>query len=195
MTIKQFLWGDQEPVDLWVDDDVTCSGCVRYHERMNFGVKDTYCQMLGKGHVEPTDKCCRQYWDRELLEKSREEYERKEEEERLARIEGNKDKPPVEIAWAAEYDGATDSAFLAPECPVCHKYPYSTEQCYFCGTKFIQDDPALLAYKEENTGTKEETSTCPKCGGVFHTISFKRNGEWRFSNGWCEGCKTRFFID
>ena len=194
MIIKQFLFGDVPSTDLEVGDDVTCAGCVRFHERNMQGEKESYCTMYGKGPVSANDKHCDQYWDRELYERARDEYEQRKEEERLARIEANKDKPPVEIGWGAEYDYVTDSAVMVPECPVCHEMPYSLEECYFCGTKFIQDDPALIEYKANNGRTKEELSTCLECKGVLHTISIMRNGEWRVANGWCEGCGMRFIV-
>ena len=192
MIIKQHLWGMDGEIDLEVGDEVTCVGCVRCHKKYD---GTYYCQMIGMGEISPNEKHCEENWDSALFEKSRKDYEDHQEAERIAQIEANKDKPPVEIGWGVEYDYVTDSGVMVPECPVCHEMPYSLEECYFCGTKFIQDDPALIEYKAANGATKEELSTCLKCKGVFHTISTMRNGEWRVTNGWCEGsCGMRFIV-
>lgn len=33
-----------------------------------------------------------------------------------------------------------DGYGMIPECPICGEMPYSTEQCYWCGQRFVQDE-------------------------------------------------------
>ena len=41
----------------------------------------------------------------------------------------------------------------------CGDMPYSTEQCYWCGQRFLQDEDI-----EEYNTISEETIKCPFCG-------------------------------
>lgn len=48
---------------------------------------------------------------------------------------------PVKLNWIDSFNGMTDEIIRngEPQCPRCKEMPYSTEQCVFCGQRFIKD--------------------------------------------------------
>jgi hypothetical protein len=50
----------------------------------------------------------------------------------------NPSKEPKKIVWIDDYDGGK-----YPACPNCKEPAYYTDECCFCGQKFVQDDEAL----------------------------------------------------
>lgn len=44
---------------------------------------------------------------------------------------------PMPLKWTESYDCHIDSLIPEPVCPYCGDMPYSTEQCVFCGQRFI----------------------------------------------------------
>lgn len=153
-----------------------CSGCVRFEERWGEKEKGTYhcCRQPYTIDKFPEDEACEEYWDRAEHEA---EEKRKEEEIEAKRKEMwaiYADKPPVKLPVV--FDGYG----MIPECPVCHDMPYSTEQCHWCGQRFIQDDEII-----EYSKPKQAERTCIVCGGRMIGIESKYNGHF---HGKCENC-------
>lgn len=82
--------------------------------------------------------------------------------------------PPVKLPIV--FDGYGN----IPECPSCGEMPYSTEQCIFCGQKFIQDEEV-----EEYNKPNFVTEKCPLCGGEMVGTRSKYNGHF---HGSCKNC-------
>ena len=70
---------------------------------------------------------------------------------------------PVPLEWVDSFDGMTDKIIpnSEPRCPHCGEMPYSTEQCVFCGQRFVQDGQR----RREAEPPKVETMDCFICGG------------------------------
>ncbi len=47
---------------------------------------------------------------------------------------------PMPLRWTEIYDCHTDSLVPEPVCPYCGDMPYNTEQCVFCGQRFISEE-------------------------------------------------------
>lgn len=49
---------------------------------------------------------------------------------------------PIPLTWADSFDGMRDEITPngEPECPRCGEMPHSTEQCAFCGQRFLRED-------------------------------------------------------
>lgn len=60
---------------------------------------------------------------------------------------------------------------MIPECPICGEMPYSTEQCHWCGQRFIQDKE-VEEYKKPLT----KEVTCFSCGRKVIANVSKYNG-------------------
>ena len=77
-----------------------------------------------------------------------------------------------------------DGYGMIPMCPVCGEMPYSTEQCHWCGQRFIQDEEV----EEYGTPLTEEFN-CPNCKkpGIAHISRY--NGHRHFR---CEYCGMAF---
>ena len=67
-----------------------------------------------------------------------------------------------------------------PMCPICGEMPYSTEQCHWCGQRFIQDKEV-----EEYEKPMIENGKCPKCGADIVIHISKYNGHRHFH---CDKC-------
>lgn len=157
-------------------DKKKCAGCVRFEERWGKNEKGTYhcCRQDYKIDKFPDDVACEEYWDRaghEAEEKRREE-EIETKREKMWAIYA--DKPPVKLPIV--FDGYG----MIPECPICHDMPYSTEQCHWCGQRFIQDDEV----KEYNRADEYEIK-CPACGGKMVGVRSTYNGHF---HGQCKKC-------
>lgn len=153
-----------------------CSGCVRFEERWRDNEKGTYhcCRQDYKVDKYPEDIACDEYWDR--AEHEAEERKRNEEVEakrkKMWSIYANK--PPVKLPIV--FDGYG----MIPECPICGEMPYSTEQCHWCGQRFIQDKEV-----EEYNKPDECEFECFVCGGKIKGVRSKYNGHF---HGKCEKC-------
>ena len=88
--------------------------------------------------------------------------------------------PPVKIGWIDMfgYDGGS-----YPICPSCGEMPYSTDRCYFCGQRFIQDEKV----KEFNEPMPEERMDCLICGGKGTMVGQRARTNGHF-HGRCEKC-------
>ena len=76
-----------------------------------------------------------------------------------------------------------DGYGMIPECPICGEMPYSTEQCHWCGQRFIQDEEVKEYAKPL---TKEVT--CFSCGRKVTASVSKYNGHISYH---CQ-CGTSF---
>lgn len=155
--------------------DKTCGECVRCEKRDWIGETGYHCTMQHYDiDISPEDKACKEWWDKanhERIERINNERQEKRREE-LWVIYANK--PPVKLPIA--FDGYG----MIPECPVCGEMPYSTEQCHWCGQRFIQDDEI-----EEYTTPEKAEETCIYCGGKVVGERSKYNGHF---HGICEKC-------
>jgi hypothetical protein len=61
--------------------------------------------------------------------------------ERKIIIPINSKKEPIALYWVDYYNGAIDMIIPQgePQCPRCGEMPYNTEQCVFCGQRFIEE--------------------------------------------------------
>ena len=60
---------------------------------------------------------------------------------------------PMPLRWTESYDCQTDSPIPEPVCPYCGDMPYSTEQCMFCGQRFVLEgyhDPDTQAGQRQD---------------------------------------------
>ena len=156
--------------------DKKCGGCVRCekaeHRKNSTGWH--CCGMPYDVGILPSDRACGEYWDREEQEKIDREKAEQDERERMARWEQNKNNPPVKLPIVFDGYGTI------PMCPVCHEMPYSTEQCYFCGQRFIQDKEI-----EEYNKPLTKECVCINCGtpGLMHISKYNGHKSFR-----CEKC-------
>lgn len=69
-----------------------------------------------------------------------------------------------------------------PECPICGEMPYSTEQCYWCGQRFVQDEEV-----EEYATPQTINGNCFNCGADVVIHVSKYNGHKSYHCNKC-GC-------
>lgn len=69
---------------------------------------------------------------------------------------------------------------MIPKCPVCGEMPYSTEQCHWCGQKFVQDEEV-----EEYSKPKIIKGKCFGCGSDVDIRVSKYNGHKSY---YCDKC-------
>ena len=155
--------------------DKKCGGCVRCELR-DHGDKGGYhcCMRDWDIDITPDHKACVDYWDRE-------------EHERVKRLEAEDTENRREELWAiyAEKDPiklpiVNDGYGRIPMCPICGEMPYSTEQCHWCGQRFVQDE-VIKEYSEPQT-IKCKCRSCGKPGVMFVS---KYNGHKSFHCSHC----------
>lgn len=162
-----------------------CGECVRCKKRDHAykgkKAEGYHCTMQKHDNdITPDDKACVYWWDKarheevERLNKEAEENRRKE----LWAIYAEKE--PVKLPIV--FDGYGN----IPECPVCGEMPYSTEQCHWCGQRFIQD-AEIEEYNKPDKGTMD----CFQCGGKG-TVEFVRSKYNGHKHGECKKCGMRF---
>lgn len=163
----------------------TCGECVRCEKRdhayMETAAEGYHCSMQSYSvDIQPTDKACVRYWDKaehERIENAQEEAKEKRREELWA-IYAKRE--PIKLPII--HDGCG----LIPECPICGEMPYSTEQCHWCGQRFIQDKEI-----EEYNKPKGGTMDCWNCGGK-DTIEYKVSKYNGHRRGRCKNCGLTF---
>lgn len=155
-----------------------CGGCCRFEER-DMRPSDTgyHCTMQDYSlDIDSKEEACFWYWDRMEQEKiDRAESERNE-KSRKEKWKQNKDNPPVKLPIIFDGYGRI------PMCPVCGDMPYSTEQCYWCGQRFLQGEET----KEYSTPSPEETIVCFVCGQK--TMVGRRSKYNGHFSGKCTNC-------
>lgn len=114
--------------------DKKCAGCVRCEKRNSYGRKKYgyHCMMQNYDiDIDPTDKACVHWWNKEEHERIERLNDEAQENRRkeLWKIYAKKD--PIKLPIV------NDGYGMIPECPICGEMPYSTEQCYWCGQRFV----------------------------------------------------------
>ena len=163
--------------------DKKCGGCMRCEERdrafKGKAAEGWHCTMRGYDiDITPDHKACVSYWDKAEYERAAMEHDQAVEEAREKLWAIYAEKEPVKLT--IKYDGYGN----IPECPICGEMPYSTEQCYWCGQRFIQDEEVA-----EYATPKLIDWTCSNCGTVGKASVSKYNGHKSFR---CEKCGMSF---
>lgn len=159
--------------------DKTCGGCARCEPR-DHGDKGGYhcCMRNWEIDIAPEHKACVDYWDRaehERVERLREQDTENRRNELWA-IYAERD--PIKLPIV------NDGYGRIPKCPVCGEMPYSTEQCHWCGQRFIQDDEV-----EEYGTPLTKPFKCPSCGTMGTANVSRYNGHKHFL---CDKCGFSF---
>lgn len=139
--------------------DKKCGGCVRCQPRERKGETGYHCTTQPyKKDISPEDKACVIYWDREEEEKYKALEAQDEENRRKELWNIYSKREPIKLPIV------NDGYGMIPECPICGEMPYSTEQCHWCGQRFIQNEEVKEYTKPL---TKEVTCfSCQICGGL-----------------------------
>ena len=154
-----------------------CGGCVRCEKRDRKEEKGYHCTMRSYSiDIDPENKACVDYWDRE--ENKRIEQQRAEDTENrrkeLWAIYAERE--PIRLPIV------NDGYGMIPECPICGEMPYSTEQCHWCGQRFIQDEEI-----EEYNKPITYPERCATCGNMGEIYRSRYNGHRSF---YCKSCGT-----
>ena len=153
-----------------------CGGCCRCEPRDRKDETGCHCTMQDyQKDIDPEEEACFWYWDRNGQEKIDRAEAEKDEEEKQKKWEENKENPPVKLPIVFDGYGRI------PMCPTCGDMPYSTEQCYWCGQRFLQGEDI-----EEYNTISEKTITCPFCGK--QTMVGARSKYNNHFHGKCTNC-------
>ena len=154
--------------------DKKCGGCVRCEKR-DHGKEGYHCCMQNYNiDIRPTDKACIHWWNKEehlRIEKANKEAKENRRKE-LWGIYAKKE--PIKLPIV------NDGYGIIPKCPVCGEMPYSTEQCHWCGQKFVQDEEV-----EEYSKPKIIKGKCFGCGSDVDIRVSKYNGHKSY---YCDKC-------
>ena len=159
--------------------DKKCAGCVRCEKRNSYGRKKYgyHCMMQNYDiDIDPTDKACVHWWNKEEHERIERLNDEAQENRRkeLWKIYAKKD--PIKLPIV------NDGYGMIPECPICGEMPYSTEQCYWCGQRFVQDEEV-----EEYATPQTINGNCFNCGADVVIHVSKYNGHKSYHCNKC-GC-------
>ncbi len=165
--------------------DKKCGGCVRFTSnndgfpRGEYDINGYHCSMRGWAlPIRADDKACVSYWDRAEYERSEREHEEAVEKRRRELWAVYAEREPVKLPIV------NDGYGIIPSCPTCGEMPYGTEQCHWCGQRFIQDEeiteyakPKLIDWKCRSCGTVGKAGVskynghksfrCAKCGAAW----------------------------
>lgn len=162
--------------------DKKCGGCTRCEKRDHTykGKSDGWhcCMRNYDIDITPDHKACVAYWDKAERERAEREIADAIEKRRKELWEVYARKEPVKLPIV------NDGYGRIPQCPVCGEMPYSTEQCHWCGQRFIQDEEVA-----EYSKPKTIRWTCTNCGTIGTAHVSKYNGHKSFK---CEKCGTAF---
>ena len=162
--------------------DKKCGGCVRCELRDNRSKEKNsgyHCTTQDYDiDILPEDKACVLYWDRAYHEECERLHEQDIENRRkeLWNIYANRE--PIKLPIVHDGYG------FIPKCPICGEMPYSTEQCHWCGQRFVQDEEI-----EEYAKPLTENGKCISCGADVVIHISKYNGHKRFHCDKC-GCSV-----
>lgn len=156
----------------------TCGECMRCEERTHG--KDGYHCMMRKYDIDiqPGDKACVSFWDKAEHIRAIQEHEDAVERRRAELWAIYAEREPIKLPIV------NDGYGTIPMCPVCGEMPYDTEQCHWCGQRFIQDQELA-----EYTTPDLRDYTCPSCGAPGKVAISKYNGHKHFR---CEKCGCSF---
>lgn len=151
-----------------------CSDCMRFGKRTH-RKRGYHCSMKDFDiDILPDDNACEEFWSRERQEELDRLHEQDIEKRREELWKIYAEKEPVKLPIV--FDGYGN----IPMCPICGEIPYSTEQCHWCGQRFIQDKEV-----EEYEKPMIENGKCPKCGADIVIHISKYNGHLHFR---CDKC-------
>lgn len=158
--------------------DKKCGGCVRcgLRERQYKGkIGGYHCSMQKyEKDISTEDKACVHYLDRKIKEEIEKLHEQDIENRRKELWSVYAEKEPIKLPIVHDGYG------YIPECPVCGEMPYSTEQCHWCGQRFIQDEEI-----EEYAKPLSKNGKCFNCGAdvVIHISKYNRHKRFH-----CDKC-------
>ncbi len=164
----------------------TCSECVRFtsnddgfYHGEDVDSAGHHCSMRGWHlSIEADHKACVSYWDKAEHIRAGQEHEDAVERRRAELWAIYAEREPIKLPIV------NDGYGTIPMCPVCGEIPYDTEQCHWCGQRFIQDQE-LAEYTTPNL----RDYTCPFCGAPGKVVISKYNGHKHFR---CEKCGGSF---
>lgn len=162
--------------------DKKCGGCTRCEERDHAfeGKEDGWhcCMRDYDIDITPDHKACVAYWDKAERERAKAEMDAAIERRRQELWAIYAQREPVKLPIV------NDGYGTVPQCPICGEMPYDTEQCHWCGQRFIQDEEIT-----EYAKPKLIDWTCSNCGAVGKAHVSKYNGHKHFR---CEKCGFGF---
>lgn len=153
-----------------------CKDCVRCEKR-DHPIYNTgwHCMMQDyKIDIQPQDAACEHFWNRERQNELEALHEQDIENRRNRLWAIYAKREPVKLPLV--HDGCG----IIPECPICGEMPYSTEQCHWCGQRFIRDKEI-----EEYEKPLTEPGICLNCGSEVTIHISKYNGHKRYQ---CQNC-------
>lgn len=108
-----------------------CSDCMRFGKRTH-RKSGYHCSMKDFDiDISPDDNACEEFWSRERQEALDILHEQDIEKRREELWKIYAEKEPVKLPIV--FDGYDN----IPMCPICGEMPYSTEQCHWCGQRFV----------------------------------------------------------
>lgn len=154
----------------------TCSECVRFEKRTH-RKSGYHCYMKDFDiDVFPEDNACEEFWSKERQAELERLHEQDTENRRKELWAVYAEKEPVKLPIV--FDGYGN----IPMCPICGEMPYSTEQCHWCGQRFIRDEQV-----EQYDKPMTENGKCIHCGEDVVIHISKYNGHKSFICSKC-GC-------
>jgi hypothetical protein len=174
------------------DHEHTCKECVRWASK---GKKpgNRCCAIDGPEDITPERKACKMYWDAVEYDRKIAEDRKREELERLERVEANRNNPPRPAKWEQDFDfGSEKLTNPYPCCPNCAEPLYELDRCYYCG-QAIEEDDRMREWKKPPEIVWLDC--IPKkfggCGGkgTMKCVVSKYNGH---KHGTCTVCGARF---
>lgn len=150
----------------------TCSRCINLYEHGGAGY---ICRSWQEGQG-PDSPACRRYEGREWVEDQEHLHEKEVAIRQMQLWSIYAKKPPRKLPIVFDGYGKV------PLCPVCGKMPVKTDQCHWCGQRFIRDEEL-----EEYLKQDEVAMDCPTCGrkGTMRGVRSLYNGHF---HGQCKVC-------
>lgn len=107
----------------------------------------------------------------------------------------------IKAIWGTEYDYKSDECYSCPMCPDCMAPIFKDDEnekyrCISCGSE-MEVDREMKNWIDLREGTKEEITTCMKCGEeTMHIYYYKNHNttKWETGSGCCEKCGMRFIV-
>lgn len=124
-----------------------CSNCFRFrtkHPITGATMEQPDCTNVGIDYVINADsKGCKHWQSKNSWDRIQRKFSRHIRRKRWwcdhIRMPIGKLRKPIHLNWIDAFDGCRDIIIPKgePQCPRCKEYPYSDEQCQFCGQRFI----------------------------------------------------------
>lgn len=162
----------------------TCGECNRCeprddHARGRGKTEGWHCTMRNWDvDITPEHKACVSFWDKAEYIRAELQHEKDTEKRREELWAIYAEKEPIKLPIIHDGYGTI------PKCPICGEMPYSTEQCHWCGQRFVQDKEV-----EEYSKPLTKPFKCPSCGTMGVANVSKYNGHKHFR---CKKCGCAF---